>query len=152
MFALTEQEHQNLIAYGRLGYDKLLAGIPTVNSWYETLIRLRFALELGTKYFETVTAIELKLSFDAGCTILLRAHKAGYKRWDYCSDEIEKITAALDAVDQIQRMLTRTQMSKCMRDAAMHVGYKFRDGFDHRRHLPPKSPPKAKKLHYTGKK
>lgn len=145
MFALTEQEHQNLISFGRLGYEQLLAGTPTTNSWYETLIRLRFALELGTKYFETVTAIELKLGYDAACEILERAHRAGYSRWDYCDDELAKITLALDAVDQIQRMLTRAQMTKSLRDAATHVGYKFREGFDHRKHLPPKNPPKKRK-------
>lgn len=137
LIALTEQEHKALSSAGWDNLEKFKQGRGDHTAWFNIATRMRFALELSTLFYEEVTSVAVKLSYDTCVGVYTRATSTEPAVWVMTEFEISHIEQVLEVLDTMQRSLLRKDMAAAMRKVVTHMRSKYVK--DHKlQPLPPK--------------
>ena len=125
VFSLGKEELKELSEMGWVPFRKFQQGTATKQDWFEMTLRVKFALELSKDQYELLTTLQLQQSFDACLAILDRAVVKGTGIWSMTPEEAELISAALEAVDQMQTQIPRRVMAPILRSCAVQMRQQF---------------------------
>ena len=124
-FKLSKEELKELSNMGWLPFKKFEQGIGTKQEWFEMTLRIKFALELSKDHYELVTTLELEQSHKACLAIMERAVVEGTGIWSMTEQEAVLISAALEAVDEMQTQVPRRIMAPILRRCVVEMRRKY---------------------------
>ena len=125
VFTLSKEELKELSEMGWVPFRKFQQGTATKQDWFEMTLRVKFALELSKDHYELVTTLELEQSHKACLAIMERAVVEGTGIWSMTEQEAALISAALEAVDEMQTQVPRRIMAPILRRCVVEMRRKY---------------------------
>ena len=137
LIKLTEDQHKALSSAGWDNLELFKQGKGTHTAWFNIATRMRFALELSTRFYEEVTAVGVKIAYDVCLGVYTRAISTTPNVWTMSEFEIEHIEQVLEVLETIQRTMLRKDMAEAMRKVVSHMRSRYVKDH-HLQPLPPK--------------